>query len=198
MPINLVIQAPKIKYYSIKGDTLEDIWNDIIKKGPKDPNDNKKVAALTYTSYKTSSAWNHEIIDKSEISDGQTTVKMKIKDLNILYWSKIKFPKLGSNKLSANAKKEWARFIAKLKPHEMEHVTKGKAEMDLIVKELEKMEGSGIGKGEEEAVSNARKHMEEAFQKKYGNKKIEERLNKVHKKFDHAKGHGPKLNYSIK
>ncbi|GMG82282.1 hypothetical protein LNKW23_14950 [Paralimibaculum aggregatum] len=199
MAVKLQVTAPKLKYYTVKGDTLKDIWQDILKKGPKDPNDNKKVAALSETSFSTSPSWNHQIVDSYKIFDGQTTCKIKVKDWDVQYWSVITFPKLGANKLSAKAKKEWTRFVTKLKPHELKHVEKGLAEMKKVVKEFQAMESSAIGKDEKEAVALARANMEDHFVKTYGagGKKIEARLNKIHKKFDHATSHGTSLDTSI-
>ncbi len=198
MAIKLAVTAPKWTYYTVKGDTLAAVWQDIIKKGPKDPNDNKKVAALTATSYSTSPAWTHEIVDQYPIFDGQITCKIKVKAWEVKFWSEIRFPKLGANKLSPAAKKEWTRFVGKLKPHELKHVAKAKAEMETIVKEFQAMESSAVGKDLKEAVKIARQNMEQDFAKTYGGKKIEDRLNKIHKKFDHNTGHGTSLDTTIK
>ena len=197
MVCTIKVNAPTIKKYTVVGDTLEAVWKDVLKKGPKDPNDNKKVAALTATFIEIDGKWTHEERGGSCRDDGKIEVVIGIKNLNLKIDGTILMPKLGAAKLSAKAKKEWDRFVKKVEAHEKEHmvVTKGVAEkMD---KEMAIMTAFGVGDDEKKATAAARKNFEKAFVAVYNAKSVSALITAAHKKLDKDSAHGAKHGASL-
>ena len=57
----ITVSKPKVTTYKVSGNTLKEIWVNIEKIGPKDPNENEKVAALTATTIIVADLWDPEI-----------------------------------------------------------------------------------------------------------------------------------------
>lgn len=185
------------KPYTVKGDTLDDIWKSIEKKGPKAHG--KNVAGLTtcpVTVNKSSVKMDHEFTESKK--DG-IEAKIWHKAITLEYKCTIKIPQLASDKkLSKAAKKEWKRFMAKLKTHEQGHVEVTGKEASSIGEEIDQLKFVGTGENKRAAFDAAVKTFKKEFPKKYSTQKVEERLDKAHKKFHATKGHGPNLDRKIK
>lgn len=184
------------KWYTVKGETLDEVWKDIQRKGPKE--DGKKVAGLTTCPVE---------VDPASVKMDQTFTARKKggfdaelfhKSGRLTYKCTILMPKLASDrKLSRDAKVEWKRFMGKLATHETGHVTVTGKEAKVIGGELDAMKSKGTGNDKRAAFNDAVKTYKKEFTAKYGGTKIEDRLKKVHKTYHVRGGHGPALDFSI-
>lgn len=202
MGCTITVKSPKMTSYQVTGNTLKEVWDNVLKKGPKDPNDGKKVAALTATEIVVADRWDPELRRGSCLDNGKMEAVVGVKNMSITVYGEIKMPKLGSNKLSKSAKKEWDRFIKKLAAHEREHMDvteKVAVEMSKVVM---KMEGIGLGADDKKAFEAGKKAFLDAYVKAYGPKQLSKLIAEAHKKFDkatkHGANHGAVLNYDIK
>lgn len=201
MGCTVTLKATKTTTYPVKGNTLKDIWTSIQKTGPKDPNDNKKVVALTASTIIVADKWDSEMRGGKSLTNGNHQVIVGVKNMSMTVEGTIKLPKLGSSKLSKSAKKEWDRFMKKLIAHEKEHVAKTKTLAEQMGKEILKIQGTGEGATQEDAYAQAEKACLDNFLAQYSGPKIAKRVAEMHKKFDkasaHGTKHGAKLDYSI-
>jgi predicted secreted Zn-dependent protease len=185
------------KTYTVKGDTLADIWKSIEKNGPTV--DGKKVAGLTTCPVE---------VNASSVKFDQTfkagkkggfDAELFHKAGTLSYKCTILMPKLASDKkLSKAAKAEWKQFMGKLAKHEDGHVIATGKEAKVIGAELDAVKYNGSGKDKNAAFKDAIKTYKKEFIAKYGGTKVSDRLKKIHKDFHAKSGHGPALNRTIK
>lgn len=207
MPATLKVNPTKYRNYKVSGDDLDAILKSIKKKGPKDPNDGKRVAALTATILDVSAAISTARFegDGAIITrrDGKFEAKAKIKTMQVVYSSETLVPEVGANKLTPRAWIEWARFKVKLGIHEHEHVKKVKSDAVTIVADINAMRGTGVDADRGKAALAAAGDLQKQIVKKYNAKTLKKRFNEIHKKIDKPKkkgrpGHGPVLDATIK
>lgn len=207
MPASLKVTPVKYRTYKVSGDDLNAILKDMKKKGPKDPNDGKRVAALTSTTLDVSAAVSSAKFEGDggiiTRSDGKFEAKAKIKSMPVLYYSETLMPEIGANKLSVRAWVEWARFKVKLGIHENEHVKKVKSDAVTIVADINAMRGVGVDADKGKAAFAAAGDLQAQIVKKYNGTTLKKRFNAIHKKLDKPKkrgrpGHGPVLDATIK
>jgi predicted secreted Zn-dependent protease len=194
--VTLKKDSSKIDTYKVKGDTLADIWKDIQKKGPKDGG--KSRAGFTKAPVKTPNKLGFDMkIEPDPDKPDEFVATVWIKSAKITLKPTIKMPKLASDKkLSAPAKKEWARFISELKSHEEEHVTATETEAKAVAQEMQDIEGKGTGKDKKKALKAAQKDFVKVFKAALGGTQLDDRLKAVNKRLDSG-GHGPVLDTSI-
>lgn len=183
---------PKITTYAVSGKTLKEVWASIEKKGPKDPNDNKKVAALTETTIIVADKWDPETRSGRCLTNGKIETRVGAKNLSMKVEATIKMPKLGSKDLSKLAKKEWDRFIVKLDKHEREHQTITEKLAKTMGEEIMKIEGVGLGDDEKKAFEAGKAEFLKLYGASYSGKKISARIAEAAKKFDKSSKHGAK------
>ena len=192
---------PKITTYSVKGKTLKEVWDHVLKVGPKDPNDNKKVAALTETTIIVADKWDAEVRGGRCLKTGKIETRVGVKNMTMKVEGTIKLPKLSGNTLTKTAKKEWDRFLGKLDKHEREHMVVTEKLAKTMGDEIMKIEGVGLGDDEDKAFEAGRAAFIKLYIASYGGKKIADRITAAAKKLDKASGHGAKhgavLNYDI-
>ncbi len=188
----ITVPNPKITTYSVKGTTLQEVWDNIKKVGPKDPNDNKKVAALTETEIIISDRWDAEERGGKCLISGQMESWVGAKNIAMTVTAAIKMPKLSGNKLSKPAKKEWDRFIKKLEKHEREHQTVTAKLAKVMGDEIFKIQGVGVGDDEKKAFEAGKQDFITKYLAQFSGKKISERVTAEHKKFDKKTNHGAK------
>ncbi|WP_291730133.1 DUF922 domain-containing protein [Leisingera sp. F5] len=191
MPVSLTMKSVVYDTYSVSGKTLPDIAKSIKSKGPKDPNDNKKVAFLTTTELECLTAKGKYAADgkpKIEKKTGWFEVKAKVSALKLVLHPTVRCPKRSVSGLSPRALIEWYRFYACCLVHEAQHVDKAKKECEKIAKELNKLKGTGLADTEAEALKLAK----EDLMREINNHIFidRDRLNEVHRKFDHSTHHG--------
>lgn len=198
MTVTVKKERPKVTKYKVKGATLQDVWKDILKKGPKDPNDNKKVAALTTTKLEVDAKKAKFKSDGAiiENSDGTYTVKAKFDKFQLVHRAETKYPD-HDGKLAMKPLIEWGKFVARLIGHEGLHVKKSQDEADLIAKEIAGLRGEATNDEKRQAARDAAAELLKLFARTYNEKKLDDRLNGVHSKFDKSSGHGPKLNLRV-
>jgi len=197
MGCKIVVNAAKTTKYKVSGDTLKDIWADIEKKGPQDPNDKKRVAAITSTEIAVSSKWKEEVRDGKCMKDGSYQSVVGVKDMTMTLSSTIKLPSLGSHKLSKKAKKEWDRFSKKLEAHEKEHVAKAKKLAEQIAAEIMALTGVGVAASYEDSVAQGKASFLAVYSSLYNGKLLSARINGVHAEFDKKSKHGAKHGASL-
>jgi len=197
----ITVVTPKITTYAVSGNTLKDIWAFIGKKGPKDPNDNKKVAALTVTEIIIADKWDPENRGGQCLSNGKIETWVGAKNISMKVEATIKLPKLGSNNLSKPAKKEWDRFIGKLDKHEREHQSVTAKLAKTMGEEILKIQGVGLADDEKKSFEAGKNDFIKRYIAKFDGKKISARVTDASKKFDKSTKHGAKqgavLNLSI-
>jgi len=197
----VTVSNPKITTYTVKGDTLKDVWANVLKVGPKDPNDNKKVAALTETTITVADKWDAETRGGRCLTTGKIETVVGAKNMSMKVEGSIKMPKLGANKLSKAAKKEWNRFIGKLDKHEREHMVVTEALAKTMGDEIMKIEGLGLGDDEKKAFEAGKGAFLKLYVASYNPKKISTRITEAAAKLDKSSKHGAKhgavLNFDI-
>ena len=193
MPVTLTMKNVTYDTYSVKGKTLADIAKSIKKSGPKDPNDNKKVAFLTTTALDaeiTKGKYGPDGKAKTDKKTGWIEVTYKIKTLKLILTPSVRCPKRSVSGLSPRALIEWYRFYAAALVHEAEHVTKAKKESEKIAKEIDKLRGKGLAETEADAQKMAEEDLKHVIHNYFFIER--ERLNEIHRKLDHATHHGEK------
>jgi len=188
----ITVAKPKISTYAVTGNSLKEIWADIQKKGPKDPNDNKKVAALTKTTLIVADRWDPEVRSGSCLEDGTIETYVGAKNIAMKIEATIKMPKLGKHALSPKAKKEWDRFIKKLDAHEREHVDVTEKLAKDMGTEILKLEGFGSAQDEKKSFEAGKADFIKKYLKDYSGQKISKRITEAAKKFDKSTKHGAK------
>ncbi len=185
------------KTYTVKGDTLADIWKSIEKNGPVI--DGKRVAGLTTCPVEVAkSSVKYDQTFKAS-KKGGFDAELFHKSGTVSYKCTILMPKLASDKkLSKAAKVEWKRFMGKLAKHEQGHVIATGKEAKVLAAEFDAVKYKGSGKDKNAAFKDAIKTYKKEFLAKYGGTKLTDRLKKVHKAFHVQNGHGPALNKTIK
>ncbi|GMG82280.1 hypothetical protein LNKW23_14930 [Paralimibaculum aggregatum] len=201
MPITISYTAPKLRYYTVAGDTLKAIEAFMKRKGPVDPNEGKRMVAMTYTGQGIVPKWTHGRSDLHRAPNGEVTCSVKVKDMKFVARAVILLPKLGSNKLSPAARKEWDRFFRKLKAHELKHIAVYRGFMHTVLDEIGRLEGSALAKTEAAAEKAARADLELAIRLNYAGGKLDKRIRQMHHQFDkrtrHGQRSGAKLNTKI-
>ena len=192
MGIKITVSKPKFTSYSVSGKTLKEVWANIAKRGPTDPNDKKKVAALTTTSINIGDKWVPEMRSGQCLSNGKIETRIGIKNMSMTVESTIKMPKLGTNSLSKRAKKEWDRFIGKLDKHEREHQDVTAKVAKTVGDEIMKIEGIGLGDDEKNAIKAGKADYLKRFSATYSSKSLSTRITEASKKFDKSSKHGAK------
>lgn len=193
MPVSLTMKNVTYDTYSVKGKTLTEIAKSIKKSGPKDPNDNKKVAFLTTTALDAEVTKGKYVADgkaKIDKKTGWFEVTYKIKSLKLILTPSVRCPKRSVSGLSPRAMVEWFRFYASALVHEAKHVDMSKKESEKIAKEIDKLRGKGLGETEKEAQAMAEDDLKRAVNNYFFVER--ERLNEIHRKFDHSTHHGEK------
>lgn len=199
MPIATTKGSVSNKTYVVAGKTLQDIWKDIEKKGPKIGG--KNVAAMTETPVEIKI----DKLDKSEAEakPGVFQAEVTMGKGSVIYSGTILVPKLKSDKdLSKAAKVEWKRFMVKLAAHEQEHITTAKSVADKMAKILNSMSGAAEEDSKDKAAKIAEKRLKDTYFKTFSAKSISTTITKAHQALDKATKHGAKhgavLNLSIK
>lgn len=197
----ITTSKPKITTYSVKGKTLKEVWTNVLKVGPKDPNDNKKVAALTETTITVNDKWDAETRGGRCLTNGKFETRVGAENISMKIAGTIKLPKLGTNSLSKTAKKEWDRFITKLDKHEREHMVVTEKLAKTIGEEILKLEGIGLGDDETKAFKSGMAAFIKLYVGNYSNKQISDRISEAAKNLDkstkHGAKHGAVLHYDI-
>lgn len=197
--IDLKIQKPTVNSYGVGGDDLVAVWKDILKKGPRDPNDGKTYAGLTSTMFSAPEAdVEADALPGSKCLKDKYRVYVGVTKMTVRVYNMITVPKLGSSKLSPKAKKEWTRFAKGVTAHEKEHARKAAAECEKIVQEIRATRAMAEGSTWDEALERALTVFGQIYRAKFGGNRISERIKKVHKRFDSSSNHGPTLNTDIK
>lgn len=183
------------KANKISGDTLEDIWNDLRKKGLKssDVVGSADTGVTTPNITKFDEEEDKKAAKKKDEEGWAVTGKPADVKVDVV----ITLPKLNSDKkLSAKAKKEWQRFVKEVSAHEDEHVEVAMKVAKEIAEELTKMRGIGSGKDKKAAIKAAEADYVKIYKAAYGGDKVSKRVKKAHKDFD-AKGNTFMLDVNI-
>ncbi len=201
MPLTLKAGNVSTKYYTVAGDTLEAVWKDVQKKGPKDGS--TKVAAITETEIIVSKLMREGMATPSKKKQGEFDAVIAFKSGLVTYTGEILLPKLSSDKnLSKEARAEWKRFMGKLLAHEKAHVAKTRDLALKILKEIEALKITTTAPDKKKAGELAMKALKSAFEKGFTKKIVSARIENMHAAYDKATGHGSKtgakLNYGIK
>jgi predicted secreted Zn-dependent protease len=197
MPGKVTVKKGQIgkKPYVVQGDTLQAIWDDILKKGPKDKRSGKKVAGYTECPVKPPEKATYDGKLEQDKNSGEYTVTIWFKAAELTMTGTIQHPKLASDKkLSAKAKAEWKRFMKLLMDHENEHVNVTEKAAKAFAADMQALTGEGKDVDKEEAKKKAGEDLQAKRQKL---KSLQERLDKANKDLDSG-GHGPTLKTSIK
>lgn len=179
------------KNYTVSGKTLDDINKDILKKGPPDPNDNKKYSG---------SCLGELVLDiKGSDFNFATTagsspleVTATLKGGTLTCNTTTTMPKLASDKdLSDDAKKEWKRFVSKVQVHEDGHADSYFKLAKTISDDLNAMSGKGTGKDERTAQAAAAKDLTDQIKKTYsGSGSLSQQIKDDAKAYDAKTKHG--------
>lgn len=174
------------KTYTVEGDTIEAIYNDLLKKqiGGTDAVGDCSTAVKVPSIAKFDEEENKKPRKKGEV---EWTVSAKAGH-EVEMDTTITLPVLKSDKkLSAAAKKEWGRFLKELTAHEDLHVEAAWKVAEEVAAELTKMKATGSGKDKDAAIKAAVAEYVKQFKAEYGGDKVSKRVDKAHKALD-AKG----------
>lgn len=193
--LTVKVDTAKVTTYKISGKTLEEIWNEIAKKGPKDGG--KPRAGYTTAPVETPNDYkfDEEQDEKAKVKDGEAW-KVTAKGGEIKVKPVIQIAELDSDKdLSDEDKKTWATFIKGVRDHEDEHVAATTKEAEAVAKEIGEIEGKGTGKDKKTAVKAATADWVKQFKAAFDGGKLDKRMKKVNEDLD-TSGHGPVLKYT--
>jgi predicted secreted Zn-dependent protease len=183
------------KTYTVAGDTLEEIYNDLIAKqiGGTDAVGDCTTKVTTPAISKFDEEENKKPKKKDTVEYTLTAKSGLVVELT----GTITLPTLKSDKkLSDKAKKEWQRFLSELTAHEDKHVEAAWAVAQEIAEEISKLKGAGAGKDKDAAIKAATDDFVKQFKAAYGGDKVSKRVDKAHKALD-AKGNTFKLDINI-
>ncbi|QYK40755.1 MAG: DUF922 domain-containing protein [Paracoccaceae bacterium] len=193
--LTVKVDTPKVTPYKVSGKTLEEIWNDIQKKGPKDGG--KARAGYTTAPVDTPNSYkfDEEQDTKAKVKDGEAWI-VTAKGGEIKVSPVIQMPELTDDKdLSDEDKKAWATFVKGVRDHEDEHVAATKAEAEAVAKEIGEIAGKGTGKDKKAAVKAATADWVKQFKAAFDGGKLDKRMKKVNSDLD-TSGHGPVLKFT--
>jgi predicted secreted Zn-dependent protease len=180
--------------YTVQGKTLQQIWDDIVAKGPK--SNGKAVAGLTRCTLSGVSGVKFKF-DVTE-NKGSYEAEAQLDSAEIGFSCSIQLPKLASTDgLSQEARKAWQAFLTGVAAHELEHVKEFEKECNLMAKEMGALTASGKDKSESGAKKAAQKAWEQAYKTEFAEAKNAKRLEANAKALDGKTGHGPTLDLSI-
>jgi predicted secreted Zn-dependent protease len=187
--------------YRIGGETLAELIEEMKKKGPVDPNENKRYSGkcfgkLSIALPKGSSVTLKPLAEGAEVELEATLNGSVSLDCTIT------MPALASDKnLSAAAKKEWARFLAAVEKHENGHV---EAYMDLakdVAKTLNDLKVTGKGANKKAAAMAAIQDIQAKVIALYGGTQLDSLMKAAAKSYDgqnkHGESQGAKLDGTI-
>ena len=179
--------------YSITGATLEEVYNEIQKKGPTI--DGKHFAGAT-TCVLAGFTEGYEYA--SEEDDGDFTGYARFNKAKVKFNCAITLPNFSDykSKLSDEDQKTWATFYSGVAAHENEHVADYEAEVGRWAVELAAMRGEGKAKDEKKAQAAAKAALGKEFTKVFTTANNDKRLKATAKKLDGSTGHGPALKYT--
>lgn len=174
------------KTYAVEGDTIEAIYNDLLKKqiGGTDAVGDCSTAVNVPAISKFDEEENKKPKKKGEV---EWTVTARA-GYEVTMDTTITLPVLKSDKnLSAAAKKEWARFLKELSAHEDLHVEAAWKVAEEVAAELTAMKGTGSAKDKDAAIKAAVADYVRQYKAEFGGDKVSKRVDKAHKALD-AKG----------
>ncbi|HMO09673.1 MAG TPA: DUF922 domain-containing protein [Paracoccaceae bacterium] len=174
------------KTYTVSGDTLEEIYNDLIAKQPGGTDGVGDCS--TPVTVPSVSKFDEERNEKFKGKGQEEWTVTAKKGLEVETKVTITLPTLKSDgKLSKGAKKEWARWLKELTAHEDKHVEAAMKVAEECAKELSDMKGTGQGKDKDAAVKAAVKDYVKKYDAAFGGNKVTKRVDAAHKALD-AKG----------
>lgn len=174
------------KTYTVSGDTLEEIYNDLIAKQPGGTDGVGDCSTpVTVPAVKKFDEEKNEKFKGKGLEEWTVTAK---KGLEVETKVTITLPVLKSDaKLSKGARKEWARWLKELTAHEDLHVAEAVKVAEACAEELSAMKGTGQGKTKDAAIAAAVKDFVRKYDAAFGGTKVSQRIEKAHKALD-AKG----------
>jgi predicted secreted Zn-dependent protease len=179
------------KYYNVLGKTLEDINADMMKKGPPDPNDKKRYSGSCLGEL-VLEIKGSDLDFKTTDGSSPTEVTVTLKGGTMTCNTTTTMPKLASDKdLSADAKKEWKRFVSKVQVHEDGHADSYLKLAKAISDDLNTMSGKGTGNDERSAQAAAAKDLTAQISKKLsGTNSLAQQIKDDAKAYDAKTKHG--------
>ncbi len=184
----------KFKTKKLKGDTLEEIDKQRKKNGAEDPNDKSQkfyaVAAVEIDLRTGADIWypggmhilSHMI---------HTTPKYEKPEAHVSTEIEIHVP-ANLGKLSKDAQKEWKRFEAALRKHEVEHHKEGLKLAEQLILEVKQLNVNMKTETSNEAALKKEAHrlLGKEFLGTFGGGEIKKRVNEAMHRFDKATKHG--------
>ena len=196
-------KSPSVTTYTVAGKTLAEIWKDIQKKGPVDPNDGKRYAGSCKSTFKVDVSDNDvEYEVKPGSAPVEVTAKLAESKGKVSSTPVITMPKLSSNKaLSPDAKEEWERFVGFTRTHEENHADSLYLLVIKIARDIAGMTGTGTDADEKKAKAAARKALYAKIIASYDDAKLKALVNADLDAYDtkthHGETEGAKLDTSI-
>lgn len=189
------VNTAKVSPYKVTGKTLEEIWTDIQKKGPKDGGSARTGYTTAPVDTPNDYKFDEEQDTKAKVKDGEAWI-VTAKGGELTVSPVIQIAALDSDKdLSDEDKKTWATFIKGVRDHEDEHVDATKTEAEAVAKEIGEIEGKGTGKDKKAAIKAATADWIKQFKAAFDGGKLDKRMKKVNADLD-SSGHGPVLKYT--
>ncbi|MEM9147423.1 MAG: DUF922 domain-containing protein [Pseudomonadota bacterium] len=199
MGASLRSRGAKVTYYTVAGESLPEIEEQIKKKGPKDPISGKRLAGVTKLRLSVA-------LDRAEfepagkiLEDEKTDLyacRGKVKKLEIGLSGVITLPRLQTKDLSKKARSEWERFAKDLRKHQTQHLAAAEAEINKVIVEIDEMRAEAQGVSTQEASDKAYAQLRRDLVERYrGN--IDKRVEWAQQKFDNKNNYGPTLNTKI-
>ncbi len=195
------VKKPNIStgHHTFSGDTLKDLADAISTAGVIDPNDGGSYAGSCSCEGTMTPNADGKVKKKGE----EFEAVVKVKSIELSFNVNIVLPKLGQNKLSAKAKKEWARFAGAVSSHENGHVADCTKTLEKYGKNFDKIKPiTVVNKDKKKAIADSQKQFQEAVDKEAKkHKSVTELLTAsviaYDKKTGHGKSQGATLDASI-
>ncbi len=198
MPVTIRAGQTRTKTYNVRGATLEALWQQIKRNGPKDPNENKKYSGLCLCNCDLAIPGGTRSLEFAMDTKGNNkTCEISLARAQLVYSFEITLPKL-SGSLDRESKREWDRFKAAVQTHEQGHATSYAKVAKTFKRELEQMTWSGTGRDDNAAKRSAVSAMTAALNQ--FKTAMDTRLNQDAARYDrqtrHGESQGAVLNYA--
>ncbi len=189
------VETAKKAPYTVAGTTLEEIWADVEKKGPKVKGELRAGSTSTPAVLPNTYKFEEEQDTKKPPKKGEAWIVRAVGG-EITISPTIKYPKLASDKdLSDEDKKAWETYISALLAHEDEHVKAAQKGGDALADKVMEVEGRGEGEDKKKALKAAYDDYKKNFKSAITASTVDDAMQEAHDKLDSG-GHGPTLKFT--
>ncbi|MEX0319024.1 MAG: DUF922 domain-containing protein [Ruegeria sp.] len=179
-----IVKKFSTKTYPVKGKNLVEIWNYLVKNGPK-VRGTRRAGRTGYKITVGSPKLTGTVTENPKTKKFEAVAE--ITTVSVQAYAQSELPKLDAKSkslLSNKAKKEWLRFLAHLGAHEEGHRICTENVAKKIGREVEALEVKVAANTDKDAQAQSIKELQKAFNSGYSPKKVKSRLEAEQANYD--------------